>query len=123
MHKLIIYKTLTRKISAYDTKQAHVIAAEKALASSSHIAYEVGSKVPYVILKGAGKTSDRAFPIDIMERSERNEIYAEGRIYQIDISYYLLHQVIPVAHRVLQLFGYVTSSFEVGGQKTLGDWF
>ncbi len=123
VHKLIIYKTLTRKISAYDTKQAHVIAAEKALASSSHIAYEVGSKVPYVILKGAGKTSDRAFPIDIMERSERNEIYAEGRIYQIDVSYYLLHQVIPVAHRVLQLFGYVTSSFEVGGQKTLGDWF
>ena len=123
VHKLIIHKTLTRKISAYDTKQAHVIAAERAFASSSRIEYEVGSKVPYVILKGAGKTSDRAFPIDIMERSERNEIYAEGRNYQIDVSYYLLHQVIPVAHRVLQLFGYATSSFEVGGQKTLGDWF
>ena len=123
IEKLIIYKSLTRKIEAYDTKQAHVIAAEKALASSSHIAYEVGSKVPYVILKGAGKTSDRAFPIDIMERSERNEIYAEGRIYQIDVPYYLLHQVIPAAHRVLQLFGYVTSSFEAGEQKTIGDWF
>ena len=123
MHKLIIHKTLTRKISAYETKQAHVIAAERALASSAHITYEVGSKVPYVIIKGVGKTSDRAFPVDVIERSEGDEIYAEGRKYQVDISYYLQHQVIPVSHRVLQLFGYDTSSFELGGQKTLGAWF
>ena len=119
--KLTIHKTLTRKISSYETKQAHVIAAEQALAA--HISYEVGSKIPYVILKGGGKTSDRAFPIDIIERSEGNEIYAEGRKYAIDIAYYIQHQIIPVAHRVLQLFGYEISSFEEGGQKTLGQWF
>jgi len=119
--KLTIYKTLTRKISSYETKQAHVIAAERALAS--HIAYAVGSKVPYVIIKGAGKTSDRAFPVAIIERSEGNEITAAGRTYQIDSSYYVQHQVIPVAHRVLQLFGYELSSFDDMRQKTLGHWF
>ncbi len=121
LDKLIIYKTLTRKISDYETKQAHVIAAERALAS--RIVYEVGSKIPYVILKGVGKTSDRAFPVDVTESSEGNEITAEGRKYLIDVAYYVQHQVIPVAHRVLQLFGYDISSFEEGGQKTLGQWF
>jgi len=76
--------------------------------------------------RGAGKaekTSDRAFPVDLVEKSEGNEITAEGRKYQIDTSYYLQHQIIPVAHRVLQLFGYELSSFENRGQKTLGQWF
>ena len=121
--KLTIYKTLTRKISSYETKQAHVMAAERALTSSSRIVYEVGSKIPYVIIKGAGKTSDRAFPVDVIERSEGDEITAEGRTYQIDCSYYVQHQLIPVAHRVLQLFGYDLSSFDDVRQKTLGHWF
>ncbi len=119
--KLTIYKTLTRKISSYETKQAHVIAAERALAS--RIVYEVGSKVPYVIIKGVGKTSDRAFPVDVIEGSEGIEITAEGRKYTIDVAYYVQHQVIPVAHRVLQLFGYDITSFEDMRQKTLGHWF
>ncbi len=121
--KLTIYKTLTRKISSYETKQAHVMAAERALISPSRIVYEVGSKIPYVIIKGAGKTSDRAFPVDVIERSERDEISADGRTYQIDSSYYIRHQLIPVAHRVLQLFGYDLSSFDDMRQKTLGHWF
>jgi DNA polymerase I len=121
LDKLTIYKTLTRKISGYETKQAHVIAAERA--SASHIVYEVGSKIPYVILKGAGTTSDRAFPVDLIEESEGNEITAEGRKYQIDSSYYVRHQIIPVAHRVLQLFDYDISSFEDVRQKTLAHWF
>ena len=121
--KLTIYKTLTRKISSYETKQAHVMAAERALTSSSRIVYEVGSKIPYVIIKGAGKTSDRAFPVDVIERSAGDEITAEGRTYQVDSSYYVQHQLIPVAHRVLQLFGYDLSSFDDMRQKTLGHWF
>ncbi|HDN68773.1 MAG TPA: hypothetical protein ENG23_04260, partial [Methanomicrobia archaeon] len=51
LEKLTIYKTLTRRISSYETKQAHVVAAQRAL--DSGVAYEVGSKIPYVILKGA----------------------------------------------------------------------
>ncbi len=122
LDKLIIHKTITRKISGYETKQAHVIAAERALASPSHIVYEIGSKIPYVVIKGTGKTSDRAFPVDIIERSEGHEIYADGIKYLIDLDYYTLHQIIPVAHRVLQLFGYELASFEERGQKTLGHW-
>jgi DNA polymerase elongation subunit (family B) len=124
LDKLIIHKTITRKISGYETKQAHVIAAERALASPSHIAYEIGSKIPYVVIKGPGKTSDRAFPVDIIESSEGNEIYADRGKYLVDVEYYTQHQVIPVAHRVLQLFGYELASFEEeeGGQKTLVHW-
>ena len=119
LEKLTIHKTLTRKISGYETKQAHVIAAERALTSPSRIAYEVGSKIPYVILKGPGKTSDRAFPVDVIERSEGNELHADGEKYLVDLEYYLQRQVVPVAHRVLQLFGYGLSAFEEGEQKTL----
>jgi DNA polymerase I len=122
LDKLIIHKTITRKISGYETKQAHVVAAERALASSSHIVYEIGSKIPYVVIKGPGKTSERAFPVDIIERSEGNEIYADGVKYLVDVEYYTQHQVIPVAHRVLQLFGYEIASFEEGRQKTLVHW-
>jgi DNA polymerase I len=122
LDKLIIHKTITRKLNGYETKQAHVVAAERALASPSRIIYEVGSKIPYLVIKGPGTTSDRAFPADIIERSEGNEIYAAGVKYQVDVEYYTQHQVIPVAHRVLQLFGYEIASFEEGGQKTLVHW-
>ncbi|MHC1611268.1 MAG: DNA-directed DNA polymerase [Candidatus Methanospirareceae archaeon] len=123
LDKLIIYKTLTREISRYETKQAHVTAAERALASTSRIAYEVGSKIPYVIIRGPGKTSDRAFPVDVVERSEGDKLYADGKEYLLDVDYYIRHQVIPVADRVLQLFGYDSSSFEEREQKALTHWF
>ncbi|MDI6885821.1 MAG: DNA-directed DNA polymerase, partial [archaeon] len=122
LDKLIIHKTITRKLNGYETKQAHVIAAERALASPFHIVYEVGSKIPYVVIKGPGKPSDRAFPVDIIESSEGNEIYADGVKYLVDVEYYTQHQVIPVAHRVLQLFGYEPASFEEERQKTLVHW-
>ncbi|HDS46164.1 MAG TPA: DNA polymerase [Methanomicrobia archaeon] len=119
LDELVIHKTLTRRIDGYETKQAHVVAATRAAASSARIVYEVGSKIPYVIIKGSGKTSDRAFPVDIIERSNGIELYADGQDYQIDSEYYIRHQIIPVAHRVLQLFGYERSSFEEGAQRTL----
>ncbi|RZN42177.1 MAG: DNA polymerase [Methanophagales archaeon ANME-1-THS] len=123
LDKLIIHKTITRKISGYETKQAHVIAAERAFASTARVVYDVGSKIPYVVIKGPGKTSDRAFPVDIIERSEGNQLYADDGEHQVDVEYYTHHQIIPVAHRVLELFGYEISSFEEMEQKTLGHWF
>ena len=120
LEQLIIHKTLTRKLGGYETKQAHAVAAERALVSPAHITYEVGSKIPYVIVKGPGKTSDRAFPVDILERSEGNELYAAGgKKHLLDLEYYVQHQIIPVAHRVLQLFGYELSSFDDREQRKL----
>ena len=119
MDALVIHKTLTRRIDGYETKQAHVVAAKRAADSSACIVYEVSSKIPYVIIKGSGKTSDRAFPVDIIEHSDGIEFYADGQNYQIDSDYYIKHQIIPVAHRVLQLFGYERSSFDEGTQSTL----
>ena len=119
LEQLIIHKTLTRKLGGYETKQAHAVAAERALASPARITYDVGSKIPYVIEKGPGKTSDRAFPVDILERVERNELYAGGKKHLLDLDYYVQHQIIPVAHRVLQLFGYELSSFDDREQRKL----
>lgn len=119
LEQLIIHKTLTRKPGGYETKQAHAIAAERARASPARISYEVGSKIPYVIEKGPGKTSDRALPVDIIERSDGIELYAGGKKHLLDLEYYVQHQIIPVAHRVLQLFGYELSSFDDREQRKL----
>jgi len=69
IEKLIIYKTLTKKIEGYETKQAHVVAAK--VAKDANVIYEIGSKIPYVIvcetvLGAAG------------ERGERDEIGGDG---------------------------------------------
>jgi len=119
--KLIIYKTLTKKASGYDAKQPHVLAAEKAKAKN--IVYEVGSKVPYIILKGAEKMSERAFPADLIDEARGNEILSDGMTHHIDCDYYVKHQVIPAAHRILKYFGYDEKVFEESGQMTLDRWF
>ncbi|MDF2955614.1 MAG: DNA polymerase B elongation subunit [Candidatus Alkanophagales archaeon MCA70_species_2] len=121
LEKLIIRKTLTKKASGYDAKQAHVLAAEKARARN--IVYEVGSKVPYIILKGAEKMSERAFPADLIDEARGNEILSEGKTHHVDYNYYVKHQVIPAAHRILRYFGYDTKVFEESEQMTLDKWF
>ncbi len=62
IEKLIIYKTLTKKIEGYETKQAHVVAAK--VAKDANVIYEIGSKIPYVIvcetvLGAAGERGER----------------------------------------------------------------
>ncbi len=63
IEKLIIYKTLTKKIEGYETKQAHVVAAK--VAKDANVIYEIGSKIPYVIvcetvLGAAGERGERS---------------------------------------------------------------
>ena len=107
--KFVIRKTLTKKISSYETQQAHVVAAKRAMIDN--INYEVGSKVPYVILKGQGGVSARAYPAEL----------AEGR-FDLDTSYYINHQIIPAAHRILTHFGYSKSELTGTRQGTLDEW-
>ena len=110
LDKLIIYKTLTKSIESYKVRQAHVIAAKRA--RSHNIIYDVGSKVPYVILKGSASISDRAYPA---------ELFSEN--LEIDIDYYINQQIIPVSSRILKYFGYTATDLLGSGQETLDEWF
>ncbi len=121
LEKFLIYKTLTKKISDYESKQAHVVAAKKARARS--IYYETGSKIPYVIIKGEEKTSDRAFPYDLIDKKEGNEIISDNKSMMIDYTYYIEHQIIPAAMRILSHFDYDTSDLMEEKQRTLDYWF
>ncbi len=118
----VIYKSLTKKPSKYESMQAHVKAAMKA--AKKGIVYTIGSKVGYVVLKGAGSVSDRAFPVDLITSFDgENVIDVDGNSYKLDKDYYVDKQVIPVVMRILERFGFSESEVKGKGQKTLDAFF
>ncbi|MEM0198798.1 MAG: DNA polymerase II [Desulfurococcaceae archaeon] len=92
VEKLIIWKTLTKPISEYDVEAPHVRAAKKMIKLGYEV--DVGDKIGFVILKGSGKVSDRAEPYMLVKDSKL-----------LDYNYYVDHQVIPAALRILEYFG------------------
>jgi len=119
----IIYKSLTRKPSRYESVQAHVKAAMKA--EKKGLQYAVGSKVGYVVTKGSGNVGDRAFPSDLIESFDGETIVDGDRnVYRLDREYYINNQIIPSVMRILERFGF-TDSFIMGKaeQKTLDTFF
>ncbi|MDI6859864.1 MAG: DNA-directed DNA polymerase [Methanocellales archaeon] len=109
LEELVIYKTLTKKISSYESMQAHVRAAKRAKKP-----IEVGMKIAYVIVRGPGSIGDRAYPVDMFSGYENGYLVGEGRRYEIDSDYYVDNQIIPVVHRILSYFGFSTT--ELKGQ-------
>ncbi len=109
--KLVIWKTLTRPINQYTTEPPHVAAAKKLMKAGYRV--EVGDKIGYVVVKGAGKIADKAVPY----------IMADPR--DIDVEYYVKHQIIPAALRILKYFGVSEKALEGVGKarKTLLDFF
>ena len=122
----VIYKGLTKPPSKYESKQAHVKAALKAMEMG--IVYPVGSKVGFVIVKGAGSISDRAYPIELIEEFDGETLsirtLAGTDKRRIDKDYYIDHQVIPAILRILERFGYTEAQIKgVSKQKTLDAFF
>ncbi len=118
----VIYKSLTKKPSKYESMQAHVKAAMKA--AKKGIVYTVGSKVGYIVIKGAGNVSDRAFPVDLIESFDGEKIVdKDGNVYKLDKEYYIDKQVVPVVMRILERFGFSESELKDKGQKTLDAFF
>lgn len=109
--KLVIWKTLTRPISQYTAEPPHVAAAKRLMKAGYRV--EVGDKIGYVVVKGAGRISDRAVPY----------IMADPR--DVDVEYYVKHQIIPAALRILRYFGVSEKALEGVGKarKTLLDFF
>lgn len=108
LEDLVIYKGLTKKPSKYEAIQAHVKAAKKA--EEIGIFYPVGSKVGYVIVKGTGNIGDRAYPIEMVEDFDGENLKLRRRdsyeIKKIDKDYYIDHQLLPAVMRILERFGY-----------------
>jgi DNA polymerase I/DNA polymerase-2 len=87
---LIIYSQITRPLSEYEQVGPHVSAARKAVERGKII--KEGYTIGYVITKGSGSISLRAEPAE------------DAKNYDPD--YYIHHQVIPAAIRVLGCLGY-----------------
>ncbi len=111
LDKLIIWKTLTKKLEEYTTEAPHVAAARRAIESGAKISK--GDKIGYVIVKGHGKLAHRAYP------------YWMVKIEDVDADYYIDHQVIPAAMRILGYFGITETQLKatMTGQKSLFDFF
>ena len=120
----VIYKGLTKKPDKYESKQAHVKAALRALEMGRY--YPTGTKVGFVIVKGGGSISDRAYPIELIEEfdGENLKIRTPSGIIvkKIDKDYYIDHQIIPAVMRILDRFGYTEASLKTTTQKTLFDF-
>jgi len=93
LEKLIIWKTLAKELDEYEVDAPHVQAA-KILAKMGYRIYK-GMKIGYVITReGSGRISERAKP-HILVKSPQ----------EVDVEYYVKHQIVPAALRVLEYFG------------------
>jgi DNA polymerase I len=112
LEKLIIWKTLAKELDEYEVDAPHVQAA-KLLAKMGYRIYK-GMKIGYIVTKeGGGRVSERAKPY-ILVRSPQ----------EVDAEYYVKHQIVPAALRILEYFGireeHITSTRR---QATLFDFF
>jgi len=108
--ELTIYTQLTMPLSEYKAIGPHVKAAMKMRQRGRPVGE--GMIIPYIIVKGAGSISDRAEPAEDVEEGE------------YDPEYYIHHQILPAAMRVLQAIGYSEQDVLSGKiQKSLDVWF
>ncbi len=125
LNDLVIYKSLTKKPSRYESMQAHVKAAMKA--RELGIIYPVGSKVGYVVTKGGGGIGDRAYPIDLIEDFDGESLKIKTRsgyeIKRVDKDYYINNQIIPAVLRILERFGYSEAALKGSAQMSLDSFF
>ncbi len=102
---LVMHTQITRPLEQYDQIGPHVTAARKYM-EHGH-AVTPGSVIGYVITKGPGSISSRSEPVE----------YAKD----YDPEYYIKHQIIPAAMRILNAVGLSEEEFEKEepGQKFL----
>ena len=113
LEKLVIWKTLSKRIEEYAAEAPHVTAAKKLIQAG--IKVSVNDKIGYVIVKGIGKISKRAEPYIFVKDPSR-----------VDTTYYIEHQIIPAALRILEYFGVTETQLKksaTGPQKSLFDYF
>ncbi len=110
----IIWKTLTMSIDQYKVRAPHVEVAKSLLKSGWKPT--VGDKIGYVVVKGEGKLREKA------------RFFGWASKEDLDLDYYVNHQVLPAATRVLSVLGVSEEELkrvvgEKEGPKTLMDFF
>jgi DNA polymerase I len=88
---LIIWKALTKPIEKYAVKAPHVEAAKILRKEGWEIS--AGDKVGYVITSGTGRLYTRVKPFMLASYED------------VDVEYYVTHQVVPAVARILKVFG------------------
>lgn len=113
--KLVLSNKLTKPITLYDNKEAHVLVAIKNKERGRPS--EIGDRVQFLICNNGGEL--------ISEKAEDVEWALKNKI-PIDYNYYLHNQLIPPAMRILGLLG-VKKELLLAGldekQKSLSQWF
>ncbi len=105
LEKLIIWKTLEKELSEYKAELPHVVAARRAVAKGYKV--RKGEKIGYIIVRGGGRLSSRAWPWFAVKKND------------VDVNYYIEHQVIPSALRVLGYFGVSEAALRGGSEGLL----
>ncbi|MEM2500095.1 MAG: DNA polymerase II, partial [Sulfolobales archaeon] len=110
LEKLVIWKTLTKSLDEYEVNAPHVTAAKKMIGLGFKV--EKGDKIGYVITRGQTPISSRAAP------------YFMAKLSDIDVDYYVKHQIVPAAMRILEYFGVSEKQLEAISKagKTLFDF-
>ncbi len=105
---LEISTRLTRNINTYKSKGPHVSAAIKLVERGIRVGR--GSVISYIIAKGSGSLSSRAFPVELSKGIE------------YDREYYSKKQVIPCVAEILEAFGVDKKVFFEKSQKLISDF-
>lgn len=116
LNSLVLSKKLTDYIATYDGKAVHVAVAIKMKERGKSC--EVGDRIQYLITdNGQNLVSERAEEADyVMKNLDK---------FKIDKNYYIYHQLLPPALRVLTLLGVKEEVLRVNlieGQKSLFDF-
>jgi len=91
LKELVIYEQLTKPIEEYKSLSPHLACAKKMKEKGEEV--EPGTIIMFVISKKGERISDKAIP------------YEWAQISDIDTDYYIYHQILPAALRVLSVFG------------------
>ncbi|MEM2110679.1 MAG: DNA polymerase domain-containing protein [Candidatus Bathyarchaeia archaeon] len=87
---LVIWKTITKPIDAYEVKTPHVAAAK--ILEKEGWTLTIGDKIGYVVTSGSGRLYNRVKPFALASYDE------------VDVEYYVTNQVVPAASRILSMF-------------------
>ncbi|OQX82132.1 MAG: hypothetical protein B6D56_00015 [Candidatus Omnitrophica bacterium 4484_70.1] len=88
---LVVYEQITKPLGEYKLISPHVSAAKKL--EEKGIPVGEGSVIGFVIKKGGGSISEKAYPVEFIKLEE------------IDIDYYIYHQILPASLRILKVLG------------------
>lgn len=107
---LIVWKALTKPVEKYAVKAPHVEAAK--ILEKEGWDISAGDKVGYVITTGTGRLYTRVKP------------FMFASLEEVDVEYYVTHQVVPAVARILKVFNVEEEELlSSDKQETLTEFF